>query len=1129
MKTLKILGCAILVVMFTGSISFAADLENEIFNKHEDWMKKVLMGQNLNALTKLPSVASNYNISVPPAVPLASQDVINLAIRDLASRLRVSSDEITAWGTANYVASDLYEVNLSHPLVQAAPQGALATSSINPQPYGTYTYTIKATGPVNTDGSSQFMIDQVKYSDGSYDKYLYMQGYVYVPNADRVPLPGKLVAIDQFDKNGVCKDTITYDTSSGKQNWIQSITYYAPDGKIKYVDNYDYHLLSIDPPVGVTDYTNYGMFSQIIVSRVSVWSETDQTDVKTICTFIYRGRPGLEQLVSCYFPDGTTINYRDGLARDVFQKITSVGPNGETRDYFAVIMTFDYKTDDNGNIISTIVKYANGQTKTINGLADAAEMVASYLGGSHTDELQKIAEDYLANIFNPDDAKVSTEEEKGNFCIFTMALKDGSVVRVLVDKTTGQPSFDDPNLEQTVLSARKNIAANMGIDINGVRINGVGEIECFVCGGTALSLPQSSGLYHITASVGNYTLILESSGLDYLKPTYSNTNSFDATAVPVDLPTDITESLKAPIRVMRLLSFVDNTTGRDYVKEAKNQIMALLNPEYYFAIEVNSWNMANNVLNLSMGFIDTWMALNIGSTSMPVTVDMTTGKITIAPAVVDAVTKTRQAVSEKLNTGLSDVHVNSILRLEIEYAANGVFPYGQPDQYIVSASTSQFNFTFTCAGSNLSLTSCVNRKTNSDWLAAARECLKGKVDNAGFTLANWGVDSDNHFFFKFSLGGDDTAIIKMNDDGSIGDIIINRPEDPLLKKAADFVEKKTGSDKCTLTDRQDGDPRLGQGGYTFFTFSVGANDTVEVKIYQDGMVASFTERTSTYDASGKLVTQTAKTEIYAKDGSVSERCTQTDTFSRDSSGKDYKVSTTVNKCGYDAKGRIISTSMSNYTYDPQGHVVTSVTLETKRGYNEDGTLAFVAQRQNICNASGTYSTESNSCYDNTGKCIGRYSDSSQRDVNGKLIYRSGSAIVIKNGVSNYYSLRYDLNSNGDVTYTHVYLQGKEVNDLSGKGLIYSADVFLKLTGCCLANPWIDWHVAYSGPLLEHKTDTQPIDPTKLVDYNRGEVDAQIALRGQVVAAASDTRFTSEMVTNGSQAVSQKPAAVNGGK
>ncbi len=81
-----------------------------------------------------------------------------------------------------------------------------------------------------------------------------------------------------------------------------------------------------------------------------------------------------------------------------------------------------------------------------------------------------------------------------------------------------------------------------------------------------------------------------------------------------------------------LRSFVDNATGRDYVKEASDAVLELLNPENY-NMGVSYWRIEDGILKLSINMFQSktrypYELIRFGGI-IPVEVDLETGEIKI--------------------------------------------------------------------------------------------------------------------------------------------------------------------------------------------------------------------------------------------------------------------------------------------------------------------------------------------------------------------------------------------------------------------------------------------------------------------------------------------------------------------
>ena len=134
---------------------------------------------------------------------------------------------------------------------------------------------------------------------------------------------------------------------------------------------------------------------------------------------------------------------------------------------------------------------------------------------------------------------------------------------------------------------------------------------------------------------------------------------------------------------------------------------------------------------------------------------------------MDAVTKTRQETSERLNIAIGDVHVNSIWQ---RMAIGERHPdYITLDTiYVLFVSTPQFNLTYNYSPTdiNLELTSLVNKETGVDLFQNAVDFLKKIFNPETFKLDYWG-DEDGAIGFGFRL--QDGSIIKIKVDIKTGE------------------------------------------------------------------------------------------------------------------------------------------------------------------------------------------------------------------------------------------------------------------------------------------------------------------------------------------------------------------------
>ena len=320
---------------------------------------------------------------------------------------------------------------------------------------------------------------------------------------------------------------------------------------------------------------------------------------------------------------------------------------------------------------------------------------------------------------------------------FQFKLTDGSFVTVWVDPNTGESHLNF-GLQDAIMRTRGDIARKMGKDLEDVHINGVDQLwhildieakplekEIPVSGDYDIIWPKYGQEYRITARVDNYTLVMDYTEYGYPWHIYVPYKPMlDPTLMPYPYP--------YPCYTITLRSFIDNATGRDYVAEAIGQVFDLFNPETN-DINVGYWGLnADGQLVLQMSL----RCLNGGpyefifrGSTIPVTVDLNTGSVTIDQRIVDAVTKAREQISENLGMLIGDVHVNNIIdawESFVEEGDDGVQSgYLTWIGYRLDISTPQFNlsYTYNVGTGALTLTSLVNRETGADLLGNANPYL----------------------------------------------------------------------------------------------------------------------------------------------------------------------------------------------------------------------------------------------------------------------------------------------------------------------------------------------------------------------------------------------------------------------
>ncbi|OGW75277.1 MAG: hypothetical protein A2Z72_00975 [Omnitrophica bacterium RBG_13_46_9] len=812
------------------------DFSEWVSKKRENFVERHFLTEPINEKS---IVLEKKPIFMP--VPDAQDKVINTAITDLARRLRVPEGEIDN----NYPiiieggVRSVYKVTLKHQYyLYRILNGANTEGAITPQPYGTYTYYVRVNGPIYRDdgmaieivGVPKYQILKLEYFDGSYDTYHYNQYYMI----DR---------IEQYDNAGSHKATIQYlkpDWTQGvfPQTRIDTVVHYETiDGvkRVKYVDRYEY--LAWQSQGGT------GSGSVIIVKRYrgDVYIEGAQP----LCIFCYEGQPGLEKLVRCTFADGTLITYSDNLAREVFAK----GANTEQP-----IMRFRYEMDKYGNILSTTVIYADGRSAEFKGLADPVDIVVGYMG--EIDELIGIAEKFLKETFNPDKLELIDWRIQNGIlrAAFSIGGDYGMVINITVDMNTGAPNMNEA-LKDVALKTREDIARRTGVDMGEVHINGISPALA-ICytnyGATA---------YMVSARVDNYTLMLEYKKYDYPR-IYGELQDESKTMFFYPYP-----PYGPPASpVVTLKSFVDERTGRDYVKEAQEGILALFNPESS-DIAVNYWRMSDGTLTLNMLLHNSEypFGLYVAGRDIPVNVNLETGEIKIKEQIVEAVKHTRLEVSESLDLAYDDVHVNEVTRGMPVFILNTIEPYIPEEFYFLIVSTPQFKLALKCTTGNdeygdnkihLELTSLTNRETGVDLVRITKEDMVDRFkdieyraihieefsveDNSteGRSVARFSIDvegSEAKYIYRLdSATGEILSIligIRMLDKEVLFDVtdkLISVEE--LIEKMKQLEEKKMGTeniDSETLQRKAIGDEVQRQANNPLFSKEMaGVNEEI---------------------------------------------------------------------------------------------------------------------------------------------------------------------------------------------------------------------------------------------------------------------------------------------------------------
>ncbi|NQU95734.1 MAG: hypothetical protein HQ549_05890 [Candidatus Omnitrophica bacterium] len=379
-------------------------------------------------------------------------------------------------------------------------------------------------------------------------------------------------------------------------------------------------------------------------------------------------------------------------------------------------------------------------------------------------DLLKNAIDHLKEILNPDSFKLDGWMLNGDRLMVSFLLPDGSRIKMGVDVNTGEP-FMSESLKDAALKTREDIARKMGVDIGEVHINGIERPLYAMFYDNNIKTE-----YQVTARVGNYTLTLDYS--EYSYPWYYEYKEAGSSLIDMPWP---------PYRwtTITLKSFIDNTTGRDLVKDAQDKVLDLFNPEGH-NLGVSYWKMENGVLKLNINLFQyeskyPYVYRRIGSI-IPVEVDLQTGEIKIDENIVDAVIKTREETAKRLGLDIGDVHINGI-HPEISMYILDVYPPQPtpPRYYMVFASTEKFNLTYKydIASGTIELASLVNRETGQNLLKNATDYLKKVLNPEAFKLADWNLGSDGILRFTFSLANGSPITISVNAD--TGEPFISEP------------------------------------------------------------------------------------------------------------------------------------------------------------------------------------------------------------------------------------------------------------------------------------------------------------------------------------------------------------------
>lgn len=220
------------------------------------------------------------------------------------------------------------------------------------------------------------------------------------------------------------------------------------------------------------------------------------------------------------------------------------------------------------------------------------------------------------------------------------------------------------------------------------------------------------------------------------------------------------------------------------------------------------------------------------------------------------------------------------------------------------------------------------------------------------------------------------------------------------------------------------------------------SSVIEVRDRQGRLILS-TGTTYKYDINGKLISPIntfSHTLSYNRKGSLSGEVYHS--YNYDSRHRLLSSDKTVISYTYTAKGELKTKTSSATFYDGRGRKVSSSVSKWSYSYNDNGTLkgeVATYEERGSDNKIRAYSknvTEYN--YSDNGDA---YQIHNCYDINGNLVGKFAEISILENGDRQDYNVAYDLGSNGEVQYTHVYDSNfTEVTSLSGDGYRTPVDI-----------------------------------------------------------------------------------------
>ena len=703
---------------------------------------------------------------------------------------------------------------------------------------------------------------------------------------------------------------------------------------------------------------------------------------------------------------------------------------------------------------------------------------------------------HLQEIFNPSEFVLDSWGYDGDYIGFGFKLKDGSIVKVNVDINTGTPWLPR-DLKEVALKTRETIAQNMGVDIQLVHLDGIRQL----CPETDNYPYPYGSIYELTASVNNYTLKLN---YDYLGPWLPYYQMAE------DENTIVIER-RGIVRIT-LTSFVDNNTGRDYVKEAEAEVLALLNPEYN-NVGVAYWYLDNGVLKLSIDIRHKDSIFRLYGSDIPVEVNLATGQINIDQRIVDAVTKVRNEIADKLHIdNMNSIHINEIYQMWwIQYGGNDS-PY-----YFLNVSTPQFNLTYSYAlDGKARLTALVSRETGQDLLASTQKYLTEVLHINDFRLDDWRL-TDDHSLITFKYALVDGSTIELGVDIRTGEI-------RRMVKEREYVDpfgERVKESETTLFNERGAPLKIDVTRRTYDSYGnlVESYDrSHEYSYYENGTIREVNTTETTRDVSGNVVSAEHFTVRYNPNGTLQEEDSESMVYAPNGTllfhdhwivsfdengnrrhenrkfalfdGNGNILTLDYFSESYDEQGRLTEGKAEHYVYDGNGNIMMQSYSTHTLSYNPDGSLREESISNEVQDGSGAKisSFEYRANYDASGKFVDGYYIASQYDNNGRLSAMDAQIGVAQDNQVNVYNVKYELDGSGNVIFTHVYdANGQEISELSGDGFRHPSEILKSLE-----SPGSD--------LLKDAAEK----------YSDQEILHRKAVEELVQANANDRRFVEEM-------------------